>query len=208
EMKAIIENYRHNISEEDLWMNLEYFIKAIMPTAEAAGVKMAIHPDDPPYRIFGLPRIITGQDAVERFLDIYDSENNGITMCVGSYASNPKNDVIAMTEYALKRNRINFMHTRNVTAGDWGFQETAHLSQAGDIDMNAIVKLLVAYDWKGALRPDHGRRIWGDQTKTPGYGLYDRALGATYFNGLYEANMRAAGKTPDFGIVKKTVEDM
>ncbi len=127
-------------------------------------------------------------------------------MCVGSYASDPKNDVLAMTEYALKRNRINFMHTRNVTAGAWGFQETAHLSQAGDIDMNAVVKLLVDYDWAGALRPDHGRRIWGDQTKTPGYGLYDRALGATYFNGLYEANMRAAaGKTPDFGITVKTV---
>ena len=205
EMKAIIENYRQNISEEDLWANLEYFIKAIMPTAEEAGVKMAIHPDDPPYGIFGLPRIITGQEAVERFLNLYDSEHNGITMCVGSYASDPKNDVLAMTEYALKRNRINFMHTRNVTAGAWGFQETAHLSQAGDIDMNAVIKLLVDYDWQGSLRPDHGRRIWGDQTKTPGYGLYDRALGATYFNGLYEANMRAAGKTPDFGIKAKTV---
>ncbi len=68
-MKAIIENYRQNISEEDLWANLEYFIKAIMPTAEEAGVKMAIHPDDPPYGIFGLPRIITGQEAVERFLN-------------------------------------------------------------------------------------------------------------------------------------------
>lgn len=101
EMKAIIEDYRNNISEEDLWANLDYFIKAIMPTAEAAGVKMAIHPDDPPYGIFGLPRIITGQDAVERFLNLYDSPNNGITMCVGSYASDPKNDVIAMTEVTV-----------------------------------------------------------------------------------------------------------
>jgi len=91
------------------------------------------------------------------------------------------------------------MHTRNVEVGDWGFQESAHLSEAGSIDMNEIVKLLVDYDWDGALRPDHGRRIWGDQTETPGYGLYDRALGATYFNGLYEANMRAQGKNPKFG---------
>lgn len=190
------------IDKEQLWANLEYFIKEIMPVAEEAGVKMAIHPDDPPYDIFGLPRIITGQDAVERFLDIYDSEYNGITMCVGSYASDPANDIEAMTEYALKRNRINFMHTRNVEVADWGFQESAHLSEAGSIDMNAIVKLLVDYDWKGALRPDHGRRIWGDQVETPGYGLYDRALGATYFNGLYEANMRAQGKTPEFGSKK------
>lgn len=208
EMKAIIENYRDNISNEDLWNNLEYFIKEIIPVAEEAGVKMAIHPDDPPYSIFGLPRIITGQDAVERFLDIYDSPYNGITMCVGSYASdNGDNDVVAMTEYALKRERINFMHTRNVVRGDWGFQETAHLSEAGDIDMNAIVRLLAEYDWEGSLRPDHGRRIWGDQTETPGYGLYDRALGATYFNGLYEANMIALGKTPKFGTTKKTVND-
>lgn len=205
EMKDIIENYRNHISEEQLWENLEYFIKAIIPTAEKACVKMAIHPDDPPYSIFGLPRIITDKLAVERFLNLYDSPYNGITMCVGSYASDLKNDVLDIMEYALKRDRVNFMHTRNVTAGDWGFQETAHLSQSGDIDMNAVVKLLVDYDWKGSLRPDHGRRIWGDQTKTPGYGLFDRALGATYFNGLYEANMKLAGKTPDFGIKAKTV---
>lgn len=205
EMKSIIENYRQSISEEDLWENLRYFIEAIMPTAEESGVKMAIHPDDPPYGIFGLPRIIKNQAAVERFLDLYDSPYNGITMCVGSYASDPSNDVFAIMEYALKRGRVNFMHTRNVTAGEWGFQETAHLSEAGDIDMNQVVKLLVDYNWQGALRPDHGRRIWGDQTKTPGYGLFDRALGATYFNGLYEANMRSSGKTPSFGIQSKTV---
>lgn len=207
EMKAIIENYQNNITEEDLWKNLEYFIKEIIPVAEEAGVKMAIHPDDPPYSIFGLPRIITGQKAVERFLDIYDSPYNGITMCVGSYASdNGSNDVVALTEYALKRDRINFMHTRNVTSGEWGFQETAHLSEAGDIDMNAIVRLLAEYDWEGSIRPDHGRRIWGDQTETPGYGLYDRALGATYLNGLYEANMVSLGKKPVFGTKKKTVD--
>jgi len=197
-LKQVMDEYSE-MDKEQLWENLEYFIKEIIPVAEEAGVKMAIHPDDPPYDIFGLPRIITGQKAVERFLNIYDSENNGITMCVGSYASDPKNDVESMTEYALKRKRINFMHTRNVAVGDWGFQETAHLSEAGNIDMNAIMKLLVDYGWNGPLRPDHGRRIWGDQTETPGYGLYDRALGATYFNGLYEANMRAQGKTPDFG---------
>ncbi|AMB99038.1 mannonate dehydratase [Aerococcus urinaehominis] len=200
-MAQVFKDYE-SVDEEKLWENLEYFIKAIMPTAEEAGVKMAIHPDDPPYSIFGLPRIITGQKSVERFLDIYDSEYNGITMCVGSYASTLENDVVAMTEYALKRNRINFMHTRNVATGDWGFQEVAHLSEAGNIDMNAIIKLLVEYDWQGAIRPDHGRRIWGDQTETPGYGLYDRALGAAYFNGLIEANMKVQGKDHSFNTEK------
>lgn len=204
ELAEIVDYYRNNVDEEKLWENLEYFIKEIMPVAEEAGVKMAIHPDDPPYGIFGLPRIITGKAAVERFLDIYDSENNGITMCVGSYASDPANDVLDIMKYALDRNRINFMHTRNVTRDEWGFQETAHLSPAGDIDMYEVIKLLVDADWQGANRPDHGRRIWGDQVETPGYGLYDRALGATYFNGLYEAAMKAAGKTPDFGITDKT----
>lgn len=197
-MKAVFEAYEE-VDEEQLWENLEYFIKAIMPTAEEAGVEMAIHPDDPPYSIFGLPRIITNKAAVERFLDIYDSEYNGITMCVGSYASDPANDALEIMEYAIGRNRINFMHTRNVAVGDWGFQEVAHLSEAGAIDMNAVIKLLVDHDWVGPLRSDHGRRIWGDQTVTPGYGLYDRALGATYFNGLYEANMAAAGKVAKFG---------
>lgn len=208
EMKEIITNYRENITKEDLWENLAYFLKEIIPVAEEAGVKMAIHPDDPPYDIFGLPRIITGQDSVERLLSIVDTPYNGLTMCVGSYASNgEQNDVVAMTEYGLKHDRINFMHTRNVHSDGWGFQETGHLSQMGDIDMNEIVKLLVKYDYEGALRPDHGRRIWGDQTETPGYGLYDRALGATYFNGLYEANMRAQGKEPDFGVTKKSIKD-
>lgn len=197
-LQQVFDEY-NQINKEKLWDNLEYFIKEIIPVAEEANVRMAIHPDDPPYDIFGLPRIITDLKAVERFLDIFDSEYNGITMCVGSYASDEKNNVEEITEYALKRNRINFMHTRNVAVGEWGFQETAHLSECGSIDMNEIVRLLVKYDWNGPLRPDHGRQIWNDQVETPGYGLYDRALGATYFNGLYEANMKAAGKIPRFG---------
>ncbi|MBW1571272.1 mannonate dehydratase, partial [Streptococcus sp. SPC0] len=85
------------IDEEKLWENLTYFIKRIIPEAEAVGVKMAIHPDDPPYSIFGLPRIITGLEAIERFVKLYDSKSNGITLCVGSYASEPQNDVLEIS---------------------------------------------------------------------------------------------------------------
>ena len=190
EINSLMDEYK-NISEEDLWENLEYFIKAIMPTAEAAGVKMAIHPDDPPYSIFGLPRIITGQAALDRFIKVYDSEYNGVTLCVGSFASDPKNDAVAILESMLEKNRVNFVHARNVKLmGGKSFQESAHLSEMGSIDMYRVVKALSDHDFKGSIRPDHGRMIWGETGK-PGYGLYDRALGATYLNGLWEAAQKA-----------------
>ena len=82
---------------------------------------------------------------------------------------------------------VNFVHARNVKLiGDKSFQESAHLSEKGSIDMYEVVKTLHSFDYHGPIRPDHGRMIWGETGK-PGYGLYDRALGATYLNGLYEA---------------------
>ena len=194
EMNEIMDLYE-DVSVEDLWENLTYFIERIIPVAEEAGVKMAIHPDDPPYSIFGLPRIITGKDAVERFLDIYDSPNNGVTLCVGSYASDPKNDAVEILRYALERGRVNFMHARNIklTGQDKSFEESAHPSEYGSIDMYEVMKALSDYDWEGPLRPDHGRMVWGE-TGRPGYGLYDRAMGATYLSGLWEAVRKVADK--------------
>ncbi len=189
EMKAIIDAYKE-VDEEKLWENLRYFIEKIIPVAEKLNVKMAIHPDDPPYSIFNLPRIITGLDAVKRFLDLYDSPANGVCLCVGSYASDPKNNCLEILEYALKRNRVNFMHARNIKLGEGkSFKESAHPSEYGSIDMYEVVKLCADYDFKGAIRPDHGRMIWGESGR-PGYGLYDRALGATYLSGLYEAVLK------------------
>lgn len=187
EMKAIMDEYAQ-INKEQLWSNLAYFIERIIPVAESSNVKMAIHPDDPPYDIFGLPRIITDQEAVERFLNLSDSEANGVTLCVGSYASDPKNDAIAILRYALERNRVNFMHARNIklTGEGKSFHESAHPSEYGSIDMYEVIKALHDYHWTGAIRPDHGRMIWGE-TGRAGYGLYDRALGATYLHGLWEA---------------------
>lgn len=186
EMNQLLDDYKE-IDEEKLWENLKYFIQAILPVAEEAGVKMAIHPDDPPYSIFGLPRIITGKEALERFIDLYDSPYNGVTLCVGSFASDPENDAVDILKTMLEKERVNFMHTRNVKLmGGKSFQESAHLSEKGSIDMYEVMKALVSHDFQGPLRPDHGRMIWGEEGK-PGYGLYDRALGATYLNGLYEA---------------------
>ncbi|MCC5895958.1 MAG: mannonate dehydratase [Alkalibacterium sp.] len=186
EMNQLLDEYKE-VDEEKLWENLSYFIKEILPVAEEAGVKMAIHPDDPPYSIFGLPRIITGKESLERLISLYDSPYNGVTLCVGSFASDPNNDAVEILKDMLEKERVNFMHTRNVKLmGGKSFQESAHLSEKGSIDMYEVMKALVEHDFSGPLRPDHGRMIWGEEGK-PGYGLYDRALGATYFNGLYEA---------------------
>lgn len=191
EMRAIMDAYA-DVDEEKLWEHLEYFIKCIIPEAEAVGVKMAIHPDDPPYSIFGLPRIITGLDSVERFVNLYDSKSNGITLCVGSYASDPKNDVLEISRRAFELDRVNFVHARNIKLGEGkSFKESAHPSEYGSIDMYEVIKLCHEFGFEGAIRPDHGRMIWGE-TGRPGYGLYDRALGATYLSGLYEAVVKAA----------------
>ncbi|MEC6747971.1 mannonate dehydratase [Marinilactibacillus sp. XAAS-LB27] len=192
ELNQLLDDYK-KVDENQLWENLAYFIKEIIPVAEKANVKMAIHPDDPPYSIFGLPRIITDKEALNRFVDLYDSPSNGVTLCVGSFASDPKNDAVDILKTMLDKDRVNFMHTRNVKlVGGKSFQESAHLSSKGSIDMYEVMKALVEHDYAGPLRPDHGRMIWGEEGK-PGYGLFDRALGATYLNGLYEACVKVKG---------------
>lgn len=186
-LKALMDEYKE-IDEEKLWENLAYFVKRVMPVAEEVKVKMAIHPDDPPYSIFGLPRIITNLENLNRFIGLYDSEYNGVTACVGSYQSDPNNNAVAMLRAMLEKNRVNFMHARNIrlTGEGKSFEESAHPSEYGSIDMYEVVKALHDYQWTGPIRPDHGRMIWGE-TGRPGYGLYDRALGATYLYGLWEA---------------------
>ena len=149
---------------------------------------MAIHPDDPPYPIFGLPRIITCEANLDRFLSIVDSPANSLCLCTGSLGCSPKNDIPAMIRKYSAMGRIGFMHLRNVLIlPDTSFEESGHLSTHGTLDMNAIVKALVDTGFTGYWRPDHGRMIWGETGK-PGYGLFDRALGSAYINGLIEAN--------------------
>lgn len=185
DLKALFNEYS-KITEEDLWENLRYFLSEIIPVAEEAGVKMAIHPDDPPYPIFGLPRIITNEKNIDRFLKLYDSEYNGLTFCTGSLGCCSSNDIPHMVEKYVKQGRIYFMHIRNVkNFPDGSFEETAHFSEYGSLDIVKIVKILKENNFDGYIRPDHGRMIWGETGKA-GYGLYDRALGAAYINGLWQ----------------------
>lgn len=184
QLKDLLNQYKE-VDEDRLWENLQIFLKAIIPVAEESGVKMAIHPDDPPWSLFGLPRIITNEQNLERFLKLVDSPANGLTFCTGSLGASPDNDLPAM----IRRfgSRIHFAHLRNIRwTGEKCFEEVAHPSCCGSLDMYEIVKALVDSGFDGYVRPDHGRMIWGE-TGRYGYGLYDRALGATYIAGLFEA---------------------
>ncbi len=186
EVRELITAYGR-LGEEGLWVNLKRFLEKVIPTAEACGVKMAIHPDDPPYPIFGIPRIITNEKNLDRFLSLVDSLANCLCLCTGSLGCAASNDVVAMVRKYAAMGRIAFMHIRNVKLfEDGSFEERAHLSSCGSLDIREIVKVLAENDYRGYVRPDHGRMIWGETGK-PGYGLYDRALGAAYINGLFEA---------------------
>ena len=183
EIKELFEKYK-NVTAEDLWNNLKYFLEDIMPVCEECDVKMAIHPDDPPWDIFGLPRIIKDRDGIKKLLEMVPSKYNGLTFCTGSLGASSKNDLPAMIrEFG---DRIYFAHLRNVKVIDNHFNETAHESNTGSLDMYEIVKALQDVGFDGYIRPDHGRMIWGEVAR-PGYGLYDRALGVAYINGLWEA---------------------
>jgi mannonate dehydratase len=183
QIKRLFERYQ-GIDGEQLFANLTYFLKAIIPTCEQYGIKMAIHPDDPAWPVFGLPRIMSCKEQLVRLITAVDNPYNGITLCTGSLGTNPYNDIPDIIT-ALK-GRIHCAHVRNLRHnGPGNFEECAHLSADGSMDMFAVIKALYDTGFDGPIRPDHGRAIWGEQAM-PGYGLYDRALGVCYLNGLWE----------------------
>ena len=173
------------VDEERLFENLRYFLEQIMPVCRKYDIRMAIHPDDPAWSVFGLPRIMTNKENVLRIMDMVDDPHNGVAFCTGSFGTSRANDLPDMIR-ALK-GRIHFAHVRNLKFNSpTDFEEAAHLSSDGSFDMYQIMKALYDTGFSGPIRPDHGRMIWGEEAM-PGYGLYDRALGAAYLNGLWEA---------------------
>lgn len=183
-VKELFAMYK-DIDDEKLFENLKYFLEKIMPVCDQYDINMAIHPDDPAWSVFGLPRIIINKENILRMMKMVDNPHNGVTFCSGSYGTNPKNNLPDMIR-SLK-GRIHFAHVRNLKFNsDRDFEEAAHLSSDGSFDMYEIMKALYDIGFDGPIRPDHGRMIW-DEVAMPGYGLYDRALGATYLNGLWEA---------------------
>lgn len=185
-LDALVGAYRE-VSAEQLWDNLAFFLERVVPAAASSGVRLAIHPDDPPWSIFGLPRIVTSGAALERVARLVDNTANGATVCTGSLGADPNNDLPSIVRRLGGAGRIHFMHCRNVKrTGDHRFHESPHPSAFGSVDMLEVMRALREVGYTGPMRPDHGRMIWGE-TGRPGYGLYDRALGAMYLQGLWEA---------------------
>lgn len=183
-IKELFELYK-DVDNDKLFDNLKYFLEAIMPTCEKYNIKMAIHPDDPAWPVFGLPRIMTCKENLLKLVNMVDSPCNGVTLCTGSLGSNVNNDIPDIIR-ALK-GKIHFAHIRNIKhLGPGKFDEAAHLSSDGSLDMYEIMKAFHEIGFKGIARPDHGRAIWGE-VAMPGYGLYDRALGVAYLNGIWES---------------------
>lgn len=183
ELQTTLDAYK-DVDVDQLFENLKYFLEAIGPVCRANDIKMAIHPDDPPWSIFGLPRIVTDIENLDRLLKLVDEPYNGLTLCTGSLGSNPNNNVVEMIKRYM--DRIYFGHVRNVKIYENGnFVETSHRKQDGSIDIIGVLKAYHEADFQYYIRPDHGRHIWNENCR-PGYGLYDRALGVMYMLGVWD----------------------
>ena len=186
DVRALLSAYAE-VDEQRLADNFRYFIQAIMPACEQYDVRMAVHPDDPPWSLFGLPRVVSNAADLRRIEGFHESPYNGFTLCTGSLAANPDNDVPAIVREFAGRGKVPFVHLRNLRHTAPGeFHESAHLTSEGSLDMFEIVKALHDTGFQGYARPDHGRDIWGERGR-PGYGLHDRAIGINYLLGLWEA---------------------
>ncbi|WEG11104.1 mannonate dehydratase [Pullulanibacillus sp. KACC 23026] len=186
ELKQLFKKYE-NVTEEDLFDHLKYFLEQIIPVCEETDIKMAIHPDDPPWTVFGLPRIVTNRQNLERIVNLVNSPSNCLTLCSGALGANINNNIPEMMRYFSSINRIAFAHIRNVKVYENGdFVEASHRSCDGSLDLYEILKALHDTHFNGYIRPDHGRMIW-EEVARPGYGLYDRGLGCMYILGIWDS---------------------
>lgn len=193
ELERVLAIYQ-NIDKQKLRENYKYFLQKIIPVCEECGVRMAVHPDDPAWEVFGIPRLAHSKEDFQAIMEMADSPANGICLCTGSLGSDPANNLDEIIRHFGKMDRIPCAHVRNVKyLGDKRFREASHLSSDGDFDMFEIMKAFYDTGFDGYLRPDHGRMIWGE-TGRPGYGLYDRALGITYLNGIWEALTKGSSR--------------
>lgn len=176
-----------DVTKEKLWENLKYFLERLMPVCRETGIKMAIHMDDPPWDIFGLPRLLVDSDSIDRFLAMVDDPHNCLTLCSGSLNANPANNVAEIVRRCC--GRIAFAHIRNVRHFPNGdFSEASHRDCDGDTGILDILRAYHDCGFEGYIRPDHGRHLWGETAGNvrPGYGLYDRALGIMYMLGAWD----------------------
>lgn len=176
------------VSKETLWKNLEYFLKAAVPEAEKANIKLAMHPDDPQVDpIKGISRIMTNVANFRRMLDLYPSPNNGVTLCQGNFSLMGADIPTVVREFG-KRGVIHFVHFRNVDGGHFKFTECFH--DEGNIDMYEAMKAFYEIGFKGPIRPDHVPTMYGDSNAHPGYSV----LGCLYANGYIRGIMESVSK--------------
>jgi mannonate dehydratase len=194
EFRTVLDTYRH-VGDLELRTHLYQFIQAIAPVAAEAGIRLAIHPDDPPYPILGLPRVVSTESDALLLLEAYDNEANGICFCTGSYGVRPDNDLTGMVNRL--GGRIHFIHLRATSReADGSFYEADHLN--GDVDMYGVMKALLEEqkkrkesgrtDLRMPFRPDHGHRMLDDLSATkrtnPGYTAIGRLRGLAELRGL------------------------
>jgi len=173
------------VPEEQLWDALSYFLRAVVPVAEKAGVKLAMHPDDPPLSpIRGMARIMTSPDNFQRMLDLVPSPVNGLTFCQGCFAEMGI-DVPATIRHFGRQGRLFFAHFRNLRGLANDFCEMFH--DDGDTDMFAAMRAYDDIGFEGPMRPDHVPTLEGDTNARPGYSLWGRLFAVGYMKGLMEA---------------------
>ena len=187
QLKKMIDLYKR-VSKEDMCANLIYFLKRVIPIAEECQIYLAIHPDDPPIDLFGIPRIVSSQEDIRNILNIVDSPHNGITLCVGTLASHPENSILnILYEYSHK---VHFLHMRNIIKDKdicLSFTESNHLE--GDVDMYKIFYHMIKEKRPFPIyyRADHGHLMLDDISKdnvNPGYSLIGRLRGISELRGL------------------------
>ena len=185
-LDELFEKYKP-VTKEKLWENFKYFLEAIMPVCHECDIKMAVHMDDPPWDIFGLPRLMIDEVSIKHLLTMVDDPYNCLTLCSGSLNANPENNVAEIVRKHC--DRIAFTHIRNIKHFPNGdFSEAAHRDCCGETGILNILRAYHDCGFEGYIRPDHGRHLWDEKPGNvrPGYGLYDRALGIMYMLGAWD----------------------
>ena len=189
-LPELMEAYQ-GMDHELMYANYKYFLDAVIPTCERYDVRLAVHPDDPAFDLFGWPRVVSSKEGIQRVLDLNPSPYNGLCLCLGSFSSRRGNHAVDAVRTFM--DRIHFSHVRNIrfTDEEGSFFEVGHRASEGDVDTVGIMQAYAEADYQGYIRPDHGRHLWSENTEAgrprPGYGLYDRAMGIQYLLGVWDA---------------------